>query len=66
MAGTWQSLNQQPQFAADTMLLLTDGRVMCHEADSSRWHVATQGVRLREMIYAESLAAEFLRLLKTE
>jgi hypothetical protein len=39
---------------------------MCHEADSSRWHVATKGVRLREMIYAESLAAESLRLLKTE
>jgi Kelch motif protein len=31
MAGTWQPLANQPGFDASTMLLLTDGTVMCHD-----------------------------------
>jgi FG-GAP-like repeat len=38
MTGTWQPLNNQPTFDTDTMLLLTDGRVLCHEVDSNNWH----------------------------
>jgi hypothetical protein len=38
MVGTWQQLNNQPNFSADTMLLITDGTVMCHELNSNRWH----------------------------
>jgi hypothetical protein len=34
----WQPLNNQPPFNADTMLLLTDGSVMCHEYLSPNWH----------------------------
>jgi len=41
MAGTWQSLKNQPGFNADTMLLLTDGTVMCHEYNSANWHRLT-------------------------
>jgi hypothetical protein len=36
--GTWQALVNQPTFNADTMLMLTDGTVMCHELDSPNWH----------------------------
>lgn len=38
MAGTWQPLLNQPGFRADTMLLLTDGTVMCHELNTNMWH----------------------------
>lgn len=38
MAGTWQSLNQQPPVAVDTMLLLTDGSIMCHSYESPNWY----------------------------
>jgi hypothetical protein len=31
MAGTWKPLGHQPPVAIDTMLLLTDGSVMCHD-----------------------------------
>jgi hypothetical protein len=31
MAGSWQPLANQPTFNASTMLLLTDGTVMCHD-----------------------------------
>ena len=41
MTGRWQSLQNQPNFNADTMLLLTDGTVMCHEYNSNRWHRLT-------------------------
>jgi hypothetical protein len=41
MVGTWQSLQNQPNFAADTMLLLTDGTVMCHEYSTNRWQRLT-------------------------
>ena len=35
MSGTWQPLNNQPTFNASTMLLLTDGTVMCSDEGSS-------------------------------
>jgi hypothetical protein len=35
MAGTWQSLINQPTFNAGTMLLLTDGSVLCHVEPNS-------------------------------
>jgi len=35
MAGTWNPLGNQPPVAIDTMLLLTDGSVMCHEYEDS-------------------------------
>lgn len=38
MAGSWSGLQNQPNFNADTMLLLTDGTVMCHEYSSKNWH----------------------------
>jgi len=41
MAGTWTSLQNQPNFNADTMLLLTDGTVMCHQLNSRNWHKLT-------------------------
>lgn len=31
MAGTWKPLSHQPPVAIDTMLLLTDGSIMCHD-----------------------------------
>jgi hypothetical protein len=31
MVGTWKTLNHQPPVSIDTMLLLTDGSVMCHD-----------------------------------
>ncbi len=44
--GTWKSLAHQPGFNASTMLLLTDGTVMCHDegpafGGSPRWHKLT-------------------------
>ena len=38
---SWNALANQPSFNADTMLLLTDGTVMCHEASSANWHRLT-------------------------
>ncbi len=45
MAGTWQDLTNQPTFNAGTMLLLTDGSVLCHDepntstvSGSKRWY----------------------------
>ena len=37
MPGTWRSLVNQPTFNASTMLLLTDGTVMCQEYNSQNW-----------------------------
>lgn len=37
MAGTWQALASQPNFAASTMLLLTDGTVMVQSSNSKNW-----------------------------
>jgi hypothetical protein len=36
MAGTWHALTNQPSFSAGTMLLLTDGSVLCHDEPNSR------------------------------
>ena len=41
MAGSWTDLNNQPDSNIDTMLLLTDGGVMCHEFSSKKWHKLT-------------------------
>jgi hypothetical protein len=35
MAGTWNSLTNLPTFNAGTMLLLTDGSVLCHDEPNS-------------------------------
>ena len=37
MSGSWQPLKQQPTFFASTMLLLTDGTVMCQESGGRNW-----------------------------
>ena len=37
MSGTWQPLSNQPTFGASTMLLLTDGTVMCQDGGSVNW-----------------------------
>ena len=39
--GTWTALNNQPPFSAGTMLLLTDGTVMCQQSGTQRWHRLT-------------------------
>jgi hypothetical protein len=41
MAGTWQSLKNQPTFNTSTMILLTDGRVMVQEEGTAHWHALT-------------------------
>jgi len=38
MASPWKQLNNTPSFSVDTMLLLTDGSVMCHEYETPNWH----------------------------
>jgi hypothetical protein len=35
--GTWQALTHQPTFNASTMLLLTDGTVMCQDENTAHW-----------------------------
>lgn len=37
MAGSWQALTHQPTFSASTMLLLTDGTVMCQDGGGAGW-----------------------------
>jgi hypothetical protein len=37
MTGTWRALVNQPTFNASTMLLLTDGSVMCQNEGASDW-----------------------------
>lgn len=37
MPGTWGPLTHQPTFGAGTMLLLTDGTVMCQNGDTNQW-----------------------------
>ncbi|GAA2753126.1 kelch repeat-containing protein [Kitasatospora cinereorecta] len=37
MPGTWQALTNQPTFNASTMLLLTDGTVMCQDSGTQHW-----------------------------
>ena len=41
MAGTWIPLLHQPTFAASTMLLLTDGSVMCQQSGGLNWYKLT-------------------------
>ena len=38
MAGAWKPLGHQPPVAVDTMLLLTDGSVMCHNYETTDWY----------------------------
>ncbi len=35
--GTWQPLSNPPSFGASTMLLLTDGTIMCQESGGKNW-----------------------------
>lgn len=37
MPGTWGPLTHQPTFGAGTMLLLTDGTVMCQNSGTNHW-----------------------------
>jgi len=37
MAASWTPLANQPPFVASTMLLLTDGTVMCRKGDRRLW-----------------------------
>src|SRR5574340_1019380 len=37
MPGTWKPLQNQPSFGAGTMLLLTDGTIMCQESQPPNW-----------------------------
>lgn len=41
MAGSWSPLINQPPFTASTMLLLTDGRVMCQDENRRIWWALT-------------------------
>lgn len=41
MAGTWTALNNQPSFNASTMLLLTDGTVICQDDTQAQWYKFT-------------------------
>jgi hypothetical protein len=38
MPSPWKSPKNIPSFSVDTMLLLTDGSVLCHEYESPNWH----------------------------
>jgi hypothetical protein len=38
MPSGWEKLNNTPPFSVDTMLLLTDATIMCHEYETSNWH----------------------------
>lgn len=41
MPGTWGPLTHQPTFGAGTMLLLTDGTVMCQSSGTNQWSKLT-------------------------
>lgn len=41
MAGKWVALNNQPSFAANAMMLLTDGTVMVQELATNNWNRLT-------------------------
>jgi Kelch motif len=38
MASPWKALSNPASFNVDTMLLLTDASVMCHEYETPNWH----------------------------
>jgi hypothetical protein len=40
-AGTWTALNHQPNFNANTMFLMTDGRVLVQDEGDSDWYIWT-------------------------
>lgn len=44
MPGTWGPLAHQPTFGASTMLLLTDGTVMCQNSGSNQWWKLTPDI----------------------
>jgi hypothetical protein len=44
MPGTWSPLAHQPTFGAGTMLLLTDGTVMCQNSGTSHWWKLTPDI----------------------
>ena len=44
MPGTWGPLTHQPPFNAGTMLLLTDGRVMCQNSGTNKWWALTPDI----------------------
>jgi len=37
MASPWKKITNTPPFSVDTMPLLTDGSVMCHEYETVKW-----------------------------
>jgi hypothetical protein len=44
MPGTWSPLTHQPTFGAGTMLLLTDGRVLCQNSGTNKWWTLTPDI----------------------
>jgi hypothetical protein len=44
MPGTWSPLAHQPSFGAGTMLLLTDGSVMCQNSGTNHWWKLTPDI----------------------
>ena len=38
MSTPWEKLSNTPPFSVDTMLLLTDASIMCHEYETPNWH----------------------------
>jgi hypothetical protein len=41
MPGTWDVIDEQPAFTPSSMLLLTDGRVLCQQDNGTRWFAFT-------------------------
>ena len=44
MPGTWTPLTHQPSFGVGTMLLLTDGTVMCQNSGTAHWYRLTPDI----------------------
>ena len=44
MPGTWTPLTNQPTFGVGTMLLLTDGTVMCQNSGTPHWWKLTPDI----------------------
>jgi hypothetical protein len=44
MPGTWSPLTNQPSFGVGTMLLLTDGTVMCQDSGTPHWWKLTPDI----------------------
>jgi hypothetical protein len=73
MPGTWQALEHQPWFCASTMLLLTDGSIMCQQENGRQWWKLTPdpfgsyvrgswsklaSMRLARLYYASAVLAD--------